>query len=98
MSLHGPLPRFSEFGGYESVLAGSADRILSMAEENHAHLHRMDEREIEHRRAVLAESSRATRRAQYLVFVTVVLFLGVAALAVVLGQPITASILGAEHS
>jgi uncharacterized membrane protein len=94
VSLRGPLPPSSEFGGYETVLAGSAERILNMAEENHAHLHRMDDAEVEHRTTVLEEAGRATKRAQYLVFITVVLFLGVAALAVVLGQPITASILG----
>ena len=36
----GPLPHHGEFGGYESVLPGSAERILRMAE--HAQQARID--------------------------------------------------------
>jgi len=45
MQLSGPLPPPEILGGYEQVVPGSAQRILSMAELNQTHRHAMEAQE-----------------------------------------------------
>ena len=43
----GPLPAADEFAGYEKVLPGAADRILTMAEKQSQHRQELEKRELE---------------------------------------------------
>ena len=46
-SLHqGPIPSARQFGEYDAILPGSADRILSMAEKEQAHRHQWERRHL----------------------------------------------------
>lgn len=42
----GPLPDPTSFGKYESILPGSAERILTMAEKEQQHRHQIDDIEV----------------------------------------------------
>jgi len=43
-SIHqGPLPKPEDFGGYESILPGAADRILKMAEQQSIHRQKLEQ-------------------------------------------------------
>ena len=57
----GPLPSPADYGAYEAVQSGAADRILKMAEESLAHRHRMDERDSELERERLGSDAKATQ-------------------------------------
>jgi uncharacterized membrane protein len=48
----GPLPSPEEFGGYDQVLPGAAERILSMAEKEQKHRHDLESQETEQAIAV----------------------------------------------
>jgi uncharacterized membrane protein len=45
-SFRGPLPHPSHLGGYDSVLPGAAERILTMTEEEQRHRHRWENRSL----------------------------------------------------
>jgi uncharacterized membrane protein len=43
---HGPIPPSSELAGYEQVLPGAADRLISMAEKEASHRHFIEKRSL----------------------------------------------------
>ena len=57
----GPLPSPADFGAYEKVQQGAADRILKMAEESLAHRRRMDEQDSRLERERMASDAKATQ-------------------------------------
>lgn len=83
----GPLPVSSEFGRYEAVLPGSADRILSMAEREQTHRQSLEVMVV--RRQVELNS-----RGQLFALVALVAMLGLVALIAYWGHPKEATTLG----
>lgn len=72
LSVHrGPLPTPEDFAGYEEVLEGAADRILSMAEEESRHRRRIVEKQID-------SDVRSEKRGQWLAFALSLAVLGAA--------------------
>ncbi len=86
-SFSGPLPPPAALNGYEATLPGSADRILTMAEQNAKSRIDLNNRIVE------ADISRSNK-GQILGFILSVIFIGAAILCSYLKQPFPASILG----
>jgi len=83
----GPLPPPEALEHYDSIIPGAAERILTMAEQNAAHRRNIESRALDAKR-------RENRRGQLLGFGIGVIALSVAGLAVYLGYPTTASVIG----
>ncbi len=66
MSYSGPIPHYSDFKGYESVLPGSADRILKMSENQSSH------RQTIEKAVVLSEVENSKRGQRYAFVITLV--------------------------
>jgi uncharacterized membrane protein len=81
LSYEGPLPTSNEFAGYERVLPGAAERILSMAE-----------KEAEHRRendnTLISASVRLSGRGQLIAFGISCLALAGVCLSIFFGKPV----------
>lgn len=84
---HRPLPSPDEFAGYESVLPGSAERILRMAEAQAAHRQDME-------RLMISANIRAERRGQWFGLIATVLVLGAVCFSVYFKQTVAAALLG----
>lgn len=78
----GPLPPPAELQGYESVLPGSAERILGMAEREAGHRHAMD-------REIVQTDGKTRTRAQLLAFGIAIVALVVAAALGLTGHGLT---------
>ncbi len=62
--MSGPLPPASEFGKYEQILPGAAERILAMAEKEQQHRHALTEKHTHVAIEARAEESQHVRRGQ----------------------------------
>ncbi len=62
---HGPIPHPSILNEYEKLLPGSADRILSMAEKETQHRHKMETKAIDAEIEGLKNEASDTKRGQY---------------------------------
>lgn len=83
----GPIPPPSILEGYEQLIPGAADRILKMAESDARH-----QQEIEF--AALSGTLAEVKRAQLFAFFIVIIALGAAMLALKMGSPDVAGIIG----
>lgn len=83
----GPLPTPDLLAGYEQVVPGAAERLLAMAEADAKH-----QREIEF--AALRAEDSSVRRGQWLGFTIALVALTVSILALYLGSPWVAGIIG----
>jgi uncharacterized membrane protein len=69
----GPLPRADEFAQYEQARAGSADRILALAESEQQARHELDRRQLDLVAQQLTRDSDERKRAQWMSFGLIVL-------------------------
>jgi len=79
----GPLPTAEEFGRYEQVLAGAANRILSMAEKQAEHRQTNEDKLVKH-------SIQKSGRGQLFAFIIALCSLGVVFYSILKGQPLVA--------
>lgn len=86
-SHQGPLPTPEDYGGYEAVLPGAAERILTMAESN------LDHRQSLERDIFDAEHSLQSR-GQWFAIIALLAMLSLIGFTFWMGQPIAGSILG----
>jgi len=79
----GPLPPAAEFEHYEQVLPGTANRILSMAEKEAEHRHKLEIKAAD-------ANVKIEIRGQYFAFITILLALAAVVACVALKQPFAA--------
>ncbi|GHT82864.1 hypothetical protein FACS1894137_02610 [Spirochaetia bacterium] len=80
VSYSGPLPTASEFAAYDKALAGAAERLLVMTEQQAEHRRKMDEK-------IVDKSLRLNSMGQIISFIISIISLGAVCLCVVLSQP-----------
>lgn len=86
-SLDPPIPPPALLEGYERLVPGAADRILSMAETEAEHVRSLD-------RTALAESVAEIKRGQWFAFVVAMTALAASVAAAALGYPAVAGVVG----
>lgn len=86
-SFSGPMPHPSILEGYERIVPGAAERILSMAEADSRHMQEMD-------KAALAEAAKEIKRGQIFGFSIGLAALGASMLAIAMGAPTVAGVIG----
>lgn len=87
MSYEGPIPPPEQFGQYENILPGSADRILTMAENEQKH-------RIEIENKAIHSNTSFNRRGQLLGFFALILMLGLAVFFAFQGMQVWAGTVG----
>lgn len=65
----GPLPQPETLGGYEDIVPGAADRIITMAENQLAHRHEQDTERLGHESTRLSADIKLEGRGQWMAFV-----------------------------
>lgn len=78
-SFAGPLPHPELYAGYEKVLLGSANRILSMAEKQLDYDFEVRQMEHQNNSAIIKGVNSAQKRGQYLGFIVALIVAGLAA-------------------
>lgn len=86
----GPLPAPSDYADYDSVLPGSAERILRMAEEEQTHRHVIEIAAAKDNRLLIIER----RIGQFMAFLVTLSCLGLGVWLVVSGFPVIGTIFG----
>jgi uncharacterized membrane protein len=79
-SYSGPLPPAEQMRAYEEVLPGSADRLLTMAEEQQKHRHHLEKTTVE-------GASKRAQQGLWLGFVISLVVLGLGTAVILLGYP-----------
>ena len=81
LTYSGPLPTSNEFDGYERVLPGAADRILSICEKEVEHRHRNEDK-------IVSQSLWLESRGQIFAFVLSLLSIGTIVASFLLSHPV----------
>jgi uncharacterized membrane protein len=84
----GPLPAPDDFQQYEDTLAGSADRIMTMAEKEQNHRHKRDLR-------IVSSEYMVRILGQVGAMVALAMLVGLVAYCASVGQPLAAGVIGA---
>jgi uncharacterized membrane protein len=79
MTYIGPLPTSSEFAGYDKALPGAADRILSLAEQEASHRHKVQD-----------ETVKLNKKGQLFAFIIALLSMGLIFASFFFDQPLGA--------
>lgn len=91
----GPLPPPEILKQYDSILPGTAERIIAMAEREGEHRRKLDLLSHSHNSEILRYSARDSLLGQVFAFIIAIGFLGLAAYCVWLGNPWSGTILSA---
>ena len=91
-----PIPPSTEMKGYEEAFSGSADRILSMAENEQAHSHDIERLSLMAEIEDLKRARGERRLGQIFAFMITIILGGCGTAAILNGQPFAGSVLGAS--
>ena len=93
-SFSGPIPHPEILRGYESIKAGFAERIVSMAEREQEHRFKCDNHQFECNQKIIENVASDSRRGQYFALIISILFLGASMTLAILGHETVAAIFG----